>query len=65
MMTDPGELIPSDEAAKQLRQKPATLVAWRNQNRGPAYFRIGRRVFYAPADIARFIATQRHEPEAV
>jgi hypothetical protein len=32
-----------------------TLQAWRQLKRGPRFLRIGRRIFYARAEIERFI----------
>jgi hypothetical protein len=60
---DPDELIPDTVAAVDLHQQTGTLAAWRNQGRGPAYVKIGRRVFYRRADIASWLAGQRREPK--
>jgi hypothetical protein len=62
MTIDPSELIPSDDAASLLHQKPATLTAWRNQERGPAYLKIGRAIYYRRADLSDWLAAQRHCP---
>jgi|HubBroStandDraft_6_1064221.scaffolds.fasta_scaffold1670692_1 hypothetical protein len=59
---DPNELISPDETAKLLRVKEATLTAWRNQKRGPAYLKIGRFVHYRRGDICEWLAAQRHCP---
>jgi hypothetical protein len=59
---DPAEFITSDEAARILRQKPATLATWRYEKRGPAYHKAGRTVLYHPRDLALWLAKQRHEP---
>lgn len=59
---DPSELISADETAKLLRVKEATLAAWRNQKRGPAYLKIGRFVHYRRGDICQWLAAQRHGP---
>lgn len=32
-----------------------TLANWRNQNRGPQFFKVGRSVCYRPEDIEKFI----------
>ena len=61
---DPDELLTSDEAATLLRQKPATLAAWRSEKKGPAWQKIGRGCFYRRVDIAAYIGSQRREPRA-
>jgi hypothetical protein len=53
---DPGELIDEAETAKLLRQKPQTMAAWRCDNRGPEYVKVGRRVFYRRSSISAFLA---------
>jgi hypothetical protein len=60
MTIDPEELIPDGEAAKILYQRKQTLAAWRCEKKGPAYLKIGRRVFYRRADIGEWLAVQRH-----
>jgi excisionase family DNA binding protein len=50
------------EAAARLGLKVATLRAWRNQGRGPAYVRLGRAVRYLTADIEEFLTSNRHTP---
>jgi predicted DNA-binding transcriptional regulator AlpA len=64
MTVDPDELISAAETAKLLRVKEATLTAWRNQKRGPAYLKIGRFVHYRRADIAGWLGAQLREPAA-
>lgn len=61
---NPDELIPAEDAAALIHVKPATLTAWRNQKRGPAYLKVGRLVFYRPTDIGEWLAAQRHCPAA-
>jgi hypothetical protein len=53
---DPDELIDAVEAARLLRQKPQTLAAWRCENRGPQYVKIGRSIFYRRLSIGIFLA---------
>ena len=36
-----------------------TLQNWRFLKKGPAFFKVGRRVLYAPEDIAEFIERHR------
>jgi hypothetical protein len=64
MLIDPDELLPNNEAARELRQKPNTLATWRSQKRGPAYLKIGRQVFYRRADLSAWLGARRHEPQA-
>jgi hypothetical protein len=61
-VNDPAEFITSDEAARILRQKPATLATWRWEKRGPVYHKVGRAVLYHPKDLARWLQSQRHDP---
>ena len=39
----------------------STLVTWRFLDRGPAFYRIGRRIAYDVADLEAFAAGQRCE----
>lgn len=64
MTTIVNEMVTNDVAAGMLGIQPVTLVGWRNERRGPAYLKIGRKVFYRQADIAAWINAQRREPEA-
>jgi hypothetical protein len=64
MVINPDELIPADEAARELRVRPNTLQDWRTDKKGPAFVRLGKRVFYRRADLATFIGAQRHDPAA-
>lgn len=41
-----------------------TLQTWRAANRGPAFFRVGSRVFYAPDDLVDFVDNGRTCPSA-
>jgi len=41
-------------AAKFLNMSTHTLEKWRLTDRGPAYYKIGRKVFYLPEDLVRF-----------
>jgi len=50
------------QAAARLGLKVATLRAWRNQGRGPAYVRLGRAIRYLTIDIDEFIGSHRHSP---
>ena len=52
------------EAAGRLGLKVATLRAWRNQGRGPAYVRLGRAIRYLAIDIDEFLNSNRHGPRS-
>ncbi len=45
------------EAAKQLRLSLRALRAWRGQQRGPAWIKIGRFVFYKISAIEAWLKT--------
>ena len=40
------------------------LAQWRHRNRGPAFFRIGRRIGYHGADLNAYLAAQRTDPNS-
>jgi predicted DNA-binding transcriptional regulator AlpA len=61
---DPDDLIENDRAAKLLGIRPATLVSWRSDKRGPMYLKIGRLVYYRRADIRAWLAAQIRDPKA-
>jgi hypothetical protein len=57
-----AELLPDVQAAEILHLTPGTLATWRSQRRGPAFVKLGRRVFYRREDLRTFIDEQRREP---
>ena len=63
---DTNEIHPltESEAAARLGLKVATLRAWRQKGRGPAYVRLGRAVRYLTTDIDDFLHSNRHVPQA-
>jgi hypothetical protein len=61
---DPSEPVPHSKAATALGVKADTLATWRSQGRGPAFVKIGRRVFYRLNDLHKFIGAQWREPKA-
>ena len=63
---DTNEIQPltESEAAARLGLKVATLRAWRQKGRGPAYVRLGRAVRYLTTDINDFLHSNRHVPQA-
>ena len=64
LVVDPEELISSDEAAILLHQKPQTLAAWRSDNRGPEYIKVGRGVFYRRVSLGAYLAASIVVPGA-
>jgi hypothetical protein len=63
LITD-EDLIPDTDLAVKLHQRRGTLAAWRHLGKGPAFTKIGRRVFYRPNDVKTWIDAQRREPGA-
>jgi hypothetical protein len=61
-MDDIEKLIPEAKLAAQTGNQTTTLAAWRVAGRGPAYVKIGRKVFYRPDDVATWLAKQRRVP---
>jgi len=47
------------EVAAILRAPEASVRYWRHLGKGPASFKVGRRVLYERADVERFIAEAR------
>jgi hypothetical protein len=58
------ELISEAQSAKIVRVKPSTLRDWRSAGRGPAYFKVGRLVYYRRTDLWAWLQAQRREPTA-
>lgn len=59
------DLVRDTEAAEIIHQKRTTLATWRATQRGPAYYKVGRHVYYSRADLDAWIASRRHEPTTV
>lgn len=64
-----NEHMTAEEAGKYLSPvgKPipvATLQWWRSHGKGPKYFKVGKRIIYARADLDAFMASCVVEPEA-
>lgn len=47
------------EVAERLRTPAETLRYWRSVGKGPRWFRVGRRVLYAEADVRAWLDEQR------
>lgn len=65
-MNDANGIQPLTEsqAAARLGLKVATLRAWRQKGKGPAYVRLGRAVRYLMTDVEDFIQSNRQIPRA-
>lgn len=58
------EYLTTEEVAQQLRAPVETVRYWRHIGKGPASFRLGRRVLYAKADVEKFVAEARAAEQA-
>jgi hypothetical protein len=52
------------QAAAYLGLAPQTLRNMRFYGRGPAYCKMGRRIVYRMADLEKYLAERRIDPEA-
>ncbi len=57
------KLLSSDEAAVSIGYKPNTLAIWRIKKIGPAYHKLGCRVFYSIDDLQVWVMKRRIDPE--
>jgi predicted DNA-binding transcriptional regulator AlpA len=60
---DPEALLMEDQAARLLSVSPRTLQAWRSEDRGPPYVRVGRSVRYVYAVLLQWIADHLCRPK--
>jgi excisionase family DNA binding protein len=60
-MSEP--LLSRQEVAHLLGVPTKTLAEWAYQGRGPAYYRIGKRVGYRESELRTWLEAQRVEPE--
>lgn len=49
----------TQELAELCRTSPETVRYWRHVGKGPASFKVGRRVLYATRDVDAFLAEAR------
>jgi hypothetical protein len=61
-MTIPVLWNPKETSQKIRGASVMTLAIWRCHGVGPPYIKVGRRVFYAEADVATWLATRRRTP---
>ncbi len=53
------EFMTTEEVADFLRTTPGTVRYWRHVGKGPASFKVGRRMLYAREDVEQFVAQAR------
>lgn len=56
--------LTTTEVAELLRTSPETVRFWRHVGKGPASFKVGRKVLYASDDVESFIAHAREKAAA-
>ncbi|TPG13181.1 helix-turn-helix domain-containing protein [Sphingomonas oligophenolica] len=59
-----GVLLTTAETAPRLRINASTLERWRGASKGPAWLRLGGRIYYQETDVEAWIERQRVDPEA-
>ncbi|MCT7291999.1 helix-turn-helix domain-containing protein [Rhodococcus sp. PAE-6] len=52
------EILLTSQVASMTRNPEATLRYWRHIGRGPASFKLGRRVVYRRSEVERWMAEQ-------
>jgi hypothetical protein len=57
-----SRLVDERDWQKFLRVSKETLTGWRTQGGGPMYMRVGRRIFYALADLKKHASGEGKEP---
>lgn len=55
---EPETRLDSRQVADRLGVAPYTVREWRRKGVGPAYTKIGGRIYYTPQQIADYIASQ-------
>ncbi|MEH3033634.1 MAG: helix-turn-helix domain-containing protein [Aeromicrobium erythreum] len=54
-----AEYMTTEEVAELARTKPETVRYWRHIRKGPASFKVGRRVLYARIDVEKWLEDAR------
>ncbi len=54
--------LTESQAAERLALSPATLRAWRLQDKGPRFVRLGRAIRYLSGDLDDFLRASMVEP---
>lgn len=60
-----SELKNTQQAADHVNLEPKTLENWRCQGRGPAYVKLGSRVFYRTEDLDAYVEQNRRVTDEV
>lgn len=55
-------LLTQRETSRVLHISQRTLQKWRSEGRGPRWLRVGRRIWYRPADIEEWLDEQVVDP---
>ena len=63
-MFKPDRLYLTDDLELLAIWKASTLANWRYERRGPAYMKVGKRVYYRGADLNDFLLKHRVDPAA-
>lgn len=58
-MSEEDEFLTTAEVGQRVRAAAETVRFWRHQKKGPAYFKIGRKVLYRRRDVEEWLAAQR------
>ena len=61
-MFDPDTLYGTKDPALEVIAPRQTFAVWRYKRKGPAYIRIGRRVFYRGKDLNDWLESQTVRP---
>lgn len=56
-----SEYMTTQEVAELLRAPAETVRYWRHVGKGPASFKVGRRVLYARDDVQAWVASYREQ----
>ena len=63
-MFKPDRLYLTDDLELLAIWKASTLANWRYERRGPAYMKVGKRVYYRGDDLNAFLLKHRIDPAA-
>jgi len=62
MLFDPTKMYSPNDPALRLIATSGTLAFWRHKGRGPAFHKIGVKIYYAGEDLNSWLAARRVEP---
>jgi excisionase family DNA binding protein len=63
MLIDFRKAATTTEAADLLGLSASTLEKWRSERKGPAYFKIGGKIFYRVEDLEQYQTSRLRNPE--